>query len=121
MNLNPYILIITTRESQLKDFSDRLADNSGLTVSFADSFPAALEKTAGMPPKMAVVDSTIGDGQYLDFIKNLLEKNAFIGTAVLSGLSDEEFHHVTEGLGISMRLPVLPGKSEAEKLLSRIF
>ena len=39
--------------------------------------------------------------------------NAMVNTAVVSPLSDEEFHEVSEGLGILGRLPNEPGMSDA--------
>lgn len=46
--------------------------------------------------------------------------NAMVNTAVVSPLSDEEFHEASEGLGILVRLPLEPGADEACELLRRL-
>jgi hypothetical protein len=46
--------------------------------------------------------------------------NAMVNTAVVSPLADEEFHEVSEGLGILSRLPKEPGESDAAELLCKL-
>ena len=43
-----------------------------------------------------------------------------VNTAVVSPLSDEEFHEASEGLGILGRLSTDPGMSEASELLHKL-
>ena len=47
--------------------------------------------------------------------------NAMVNTAVVSPLSDEEFHEASEGLGILGRLPNEPGMSDAVELLHKLI
>ena len=46
--------------------------------------------------------------------------NAMVNTAVVSPLSDEEFHEASEGLGILGRLPNEPGMNDAGELLRKL-
>ena len=46
--------------------------------------------------------------------------NAMVNTAVVSPLSDEEFHEASEGLGILGRLPDHPGMSDSGELLHKL-
>ena len=60
------------------------------------------------------------DTEPLSLVQNLLTVNARVNTAVVSPLTDEEFHEASEGLGILGRLPVEPGISEATELLQKL-
>jgi polyhydroxyalkanoate synthesis regulator phasin len=43
-----------------------------------------------------------------------------INCASISHLLPEEFHEVSEGLGLMAQLPMEPGKEHVEKLLQRL-
>jgi hypothetical protein len=66
------------------------------------------------------VDETIGETSGLDWIRRLMEVNAFIHTAAVSGLSHEEFHETSEGLGIMDQLPPRPGKADAQRIVNTL-
>ena len=55
------------------------------------------------------------DTEPLSLVQKLLTVNALVNTAVVSPLSDEEFHEASEGLGILGRLPEEPGIGEASR------
>jgi hypothetical protein len=66
------------------------------------------------------VDETIGETSGLDWIRRLMEVTAFIHTAAVSGLSQEEFHETSEGLGIMDQLPPRPGKADAQRIVNTL-
>jgi hypothetical protein len=43
-----------------------------------------------------------------------------INCAVLNSLPSDEFHEVSEGLGVFAQLPLRPSKDDAENLLNRL-
>ena len=69
---------------------------------------------------LVIIDSGLPDTTPYDLVQKLLTVNAMVNTAVVSPLSEEEFHEATEGLGILVRLPLQPGKDEAANLLRRL-
>jgi DNA-binding NarL/FixJ family response regulator len=71
-------------------------------------------------PQLAIIDAGLPDTSPLDLVRELLMVNALINTAVVSDLSDEQFHDASEGLGILGRLPVNPGPVEAADLLGKL-
>ena len=67
-----------------------------------------------------VTDERLGDMTGLEFAGRLLSVNPIINCAPVSRLSPEDFHEVSEGLGLMAQLPVQPSKEDAEKLLQRL-
>ncbi len=67
-----------------------------------------------------VVDSDLPDTDPLGLVQKLLMVNAMVNTAVISPLTEEEFHEASEGLGVLSRLPVEPGPSDAADLLHKL-
>ena len=66
-----------------------------------------------LTPKLTDTDS-------LDLVREMIGVNAMVNTAVVSSLSDREFHDAGEGLGILCRLPLEPGDKEARELLQKL-
>jgi len=56
----------------------------------------------------------------LEFIKTVIAIKPMINCAAVSSFSADDFHEVSEGLGILMQLPVNPGHKYAGKLLERL-
>ncbi len=71
-------------------------------------------------PRLVVIDSDLPDTDSLGLVQKLLLVNAMVNTAVISPLSEEEFHEASEGLGILGRLPVEPGSGDAVDLLQKL-
>ena len=69
---------------------------------------------------LVVADENLGDMTGLEFIRALVSKRPMINCAAVSSLAAEDFHEVSEGLGILMQLPVRPGEEQAEMLLGQL-
>jgi hypothetical protein len=54
----------------------------------------------------------------LEFAEKLLRVNPMINCALLSSLPSDEFHEVSEGLGVFAQLPLCPDTADAENLLT---
>ena len=67
-----------------------------------------------------IIDADLPDMAPLDLVQKLLIVNAMVNTAVVSPLSDEEFHEASEGLGILGRLPNDPGMNDAGEMLHKL-
>ena len=64
-------------------------------------------------PALIIVDEKVGKLSGLDLVRRIIEINAFVNTAVLTSLAEEEFHHCSEGLGILSALPARPEERQA--------
>ena len=114
------ILVATTRPEIMELFSDALTSDPEVHLQHVVSGADALLAVRTASPDLVVIDLDLPDFKALDLVSQLLMVNAMVNTAVLSPLSEAEFHEASEGLGILGRLPVKPGRGDAVDLLERL-
>ncbi len=115
-----HILLVTPRLDSLRGCANALASDPGVRLEHAASGAATLEEVGRAAPHLVIIDGALPDTTPLDLVKKLLMVNALINTAVVSELSEAQFHEASEGLGILGRLPVNPGRDEAAALLGKL-
>jgi DNA-binding NarL/FixJ family response regulator len=114
------VVLATVRPQALQAFAETLSANQEAQVKQVGSVAEALETIRTSAPHLVIIDSDLPDAAPLDLVRKLLMINATVNTAVISPLSDTEFHEAGEGLGIICRLPEEPGRNEAIDLLLRL-
>ena len=117
------ILIVSNGPDQLADFLGALMDADDVRLGFAPTAAMALDAVTTNPPTLCVVDGNLpdvgGTGAF-GLVARLMQVNALVYTAVLSDLSEEDFHEAGEGLGILCHLPAHPGGASAKTLLDAL-
>jgi DNA-binding response OmpR family regulator len=113
------ILIVTTRPETFTAFAATLGEK-GLETAVAPTGQAALDLARTTPPTLCVVDEQLPDTDPFALVAKLMSQNALIPTAVVSGLSAEEFHEAGEGLGILTALAQNPGPEAAASLAATL-
>lgn len=114
------LLMVTPDKAPFNEFALVLAQNDDVEVSWAETGQRALDMVSGMSFDLVVVDEKLGDMTGIEFIETLVSVNPMINCAAVSPLPSDEFHEVSEGLGILAQLPVLPGAKDAEDVLKRL-
>jgi len=114
------ILLVSARQETIHPFAEGLASESEVRLEQVSSGAKALNAVRTDSPHLVVIDSELPDTESLHLVQGLLRVNAMVNTAVVSPLSDEEFHEVSEGLGILTHLPLMPGKNDAAQLLHKL-
>lgn len=114
------IVLTTSRPNTIQAFTAALATNPEVDLKCVVSGAEALEAARTPAPHLVIIDSHLPDTAPLDLVQKLLLVNAMVNTAVVSSLSDEEFHEVSEGLGVLGRVPEKPGRSDADDLLHKL-
>ena len=114
------IVLATARPQALEAFAAALSSNPEVQVQFAPSGAAALDATRTAVPQLVIIDKGLSDAEPLELVQKLLMANAMVNTAVVSPLSEDEFHEASEGLGVLVRLPEDPGAAEAADLLNKL-
>jgi len=66
---------------------------------------------------LVIVDAQLDDMDGIAFLNQLVKINPMVNTALVSGLSADQFHEATEGLGVLMQLPLQPRETDGEALL----
>ena len=113
------IVLASARPEAWLAFTAALASDPEVQLKQVVTGTEALEAGRTFSPHLMVIDY-LPDTEPLSLAQKLLRVNAMVNTAVVSPLSDEEFHEASEGLGILGRLPVEPGIGEATDLLQKL-
>lgn len=111
------ILVVSKESASLADFTAELMNTQDVHVDRATSGEEAFGLVVAGRAEVIVAGEFLVDSPALDFVKRLMKEYPLINCAMVSSLSHEEFHEVTEGLGLFMQLPVDPGVDEAKKML----
>lgn len=111
------LLLVTPDKAPFNEFALALAHNDDVELSWAETGQRALDMVSGTPLDLVIVDEKLGDMTGIEFIETLVSVNPMINCAAVSPLPSDEFHEVSEGLGILAQLPVQPGAKDAEDLL----
>jgi DNA-binding response OmpR family regulator len=111
------ILLATARPEALHSFTETLSSDPEVRLDRAASGAEALNAVRTSSPHLAVIDFDLPDLKPLDLVKEMLMVDAMVSTAVVSSLSEQEFHEASEGLGVLAHLPEEPGAGDAANLL----
>jgi ActR/RegA family two-component response regulator len=120
MSTRQIILLVTSREAQLKSFADALRADPKVELTTVDTAEASIETAARLVPVLAIIDQEVGEVSGMNIVQRLLEVNAFIHTAMLTEMDDALFHERSEGLGILSRVAFQPGQKDAVDLLAKL-
>ena len=112
------ILIVTVEKNRFNALASALKKQMNTNIHWIESGSAALTTAKNLSPLLAIIDEALPDMSGLDLARELLKINALINTALVSGLSPEEFHETSEGLGILVQLPVSPEVKNAGEIVS---
>ena len=115
-----HIVLATARPKAMQAFAEALSSDPAVNLQRVVSGAEALEAACTTAPHLVIIDADLPDTAPLDLVQKLLMVNAMANTAVVSPLSDEEFHEASEGLGILGRLPAELGTGEATDLLHKL-
>jgi DNA-binding NarL/FixJ family response regulator len=115
-----HIILTTARPQAMQAFAAALASDPEVNLQCVISGAEALEVARTAAPHLVIIDADLPDVTPLNLVQKLLKVNAMVNTAVVSPLSDEEFHEASEGLGILGRLPNDPGRSDAGEMLHKL-
>ena len=113
-------LLVTTRADGLSEFMGGLTASGKAELLTARSRAEALDAARSRTPDLVIVDRDLPGESSLALVAELLTVNAMINTAVVSSMTDEEFHEESEGLGVLSRVPPEPGKQDGEELTAKL-
>lgn len=115
-----HILLVTARRERIQSFAEGLSSNPDVCLDETAAGAQALNIVRTECPHLVIVDSVSADTDSLDLVRQMISVNAMVNTAVVSPLSDADFHDKSEGLGILCRLPPEPGGNDSKALLQKL-
>lgn len=116
----PKFLIVSQHKDRFISLADALEMLINADIHWAASGKDALIQAASILPLLAVIDEALPDTTGMELTRELLKANALINTALVSRLSHEDFHEVSEGLGVLLQLPESPSQKEAREIISSL-
>ncbi len=114
------VLLVSSVRENLTGFAAGLSADAEVSLGWAESGKTALEIARTEHPHLVVIDEALADAAPLDLVIRLLAVDAMINTVVVSAAPDEEFHQMSEGLGVVARLAPRPGPEEAVETLASL-
>jgi DNA-binding response OmpR family regulator len=112
------ILVLTNDPDKFCEMEKVLSAESKCHIRWAGTVSAARLAASGARVDLMIVDDEVEGKSGFDIAREIIALNALINLALVSPLSDKEFHEAAEGLGIMTRLSPSPGQPEAEKLFA---
>ena len=114
------LLLVTPYRTSLLEMASAMDNYDDVEFTWTESGQKALDKLSESSVDLVVTDNELGDMTGLEFAEKLLRVNPMINCAVLNSLPSDEFHEVSEGLGVFAQLPLRPAKEDAVNLLKRL-
>jgi DNA-binding response OmpR family regulator len=115
-----HILLVSVRRESIEAFFQGLSSDPEVHLDRVASGAEALTVARAKCPHLIIIDSELPDTETFELVRKIISENAMVNTAVMSALSDDEFHEAAEGLGILCRLPLDPGPGDAHGLLKQL-
>ncbi len=114
------LLLVSSGDDSLTTLAAALAWHDDVHIVQERSGAAVLERIACQTYDLMIADETLGDMTGLELIEKAVRINTMINCAAVSTLAQDEFHEVSEGLGILAQWPANPGTAQAEAILTRL-
>ncbi len=116
MNQKEMNILLVAREASLSPFEQTLVI-AGAEVTCCGAGRSAEEMICENNYAAVAVDEHLLDGEGLDFVRQWTKKYPLVNFALVSDQPADDFHEITEGLGIFMQLHPHPDEKEAEQML----
>jgi two-component SAPR family response regulator len=114
------LLFVGSSTDSFKKMIKALQDDRNVTIEQAGSGGDTLAWLLKNSTDLVVAAEQLDDMNGLEFARKLVVQNPMVNCALVSSLSEDDFHEASEGLGILAKLPPDPGESEAGDLLKKI-
>jgi DNA-binding NarL/FixJ family response regulator len=114
------IFIVSRRPERFSVLAGAIQRGGKIEIELTAPGDQALFGILSTSPDLVILDEKADGAPDFEFIRRVINRNAFINFAVVSRLPEKEFHETSEGLGVLMQLPTNPGLPEAGALLEII-
>ncbi len=113
-------VVVCEKSDDLENLRQGLMKQPQVEIVMIDGVENAVKEIATNTPALVIVAEKVQGIGGKDIIEMMIKKNPMVNTALVSRLSDEEFHEYTEGLGVLMPVPVDAGEETALEMLEKI-
>lgn len=110
------IIAVTTRPDEIRAFLAELGDACKAEVEVETSGQGAVTRAKAEAPRLVVIDTNLPDTEPLKLVVDIMMVSAMTNTAVVTDMSEDDFHEASEGYGVLKALPVNPTKEDGREL-----
>jgi DNA-binding response OmpR family regulator len=111
------IVLATNDSDRFGSFVRGLSAEPDWTIATVRSVEEVRRRASSAPPGLMVIDETVDGVSNIDIARDVILANAMINLVLVSSLSAEDFHEVSEGLGVLASLPPCPEQEDASRLI----
>ena len=114
------ILLVGMANDKFTKIVNALQANESVALDSADSGESALAGLMEKTADLVLAAEELNDMSGLAFAAKLVVQNPMVNCALVSSLSEADFHEASEGLGILARIAPEPDASEAARLVEKL-
>ena len=117
-----HFLIVSNHMDSMNLFEQGLAQHCECRIDRANTGQEALSKVMdkALNYDLVIVDKEVSGTSGKRWLSKIITANPMVNTALVSDLSDEDFHEDTEGFGVLMKISPSPDQSEAGHVVERL-
>jgi len=105
---------------ELEPFFEHLEKLTELNLSRVASGEEVIAAASSTGCDVVLIGTKLVGKTPLEFARTLAKKLPLIDSAIVSSLPEDEFHELTEGLGVFTALPPVSGADEAEAFYAKL-
>jgi hypothetical protein len=114
-------LLVGTKADGFQHYAEMLSNDYQIETTLLESGKQALQLIMHQQYALVIVGKTPDGHLNTEFIGSLVQNCPMQCCAAVSGLSPDEFHEATEGLGVLAQLPVYPTREAIDALLDHLL
>lgn len=118
------ILFVSEDKNKFDNVTKAFSNDKEYTLEFAKSGEETLKLIEQKLYSLVLSDEKLCDCTGIELAEKIIKINAMVNTALVSSLSDHDFHEASEGLGVLMKIPSNPEEKdgiELEQYLKKIL
>ena len=111
------IVLANAPSESLGDLAAGLSQTDNIEIVDACSRVEVMDLIESRKVDVLVTGAKLIDVEPLDLVTEVMKSQPLINCAMVSSMSPADFHEHTEGLGVFMQLPAVPGAKESKEML----
>jgi DNA-binding response OmpR family regulator len=103
---------------------EKYFSEQGISSHWADTAEKTLSAISGQKFDLVILNENQPDMSAKKLLEKIMMINAMINCMILSNLPEKVFHDTYEGMGVLMKLPLVPGREDLKRAvdyLNRIY
>lgn len=114
------VVLVESANNPLDNLAALLTEAGDTHIKRINAMEEARKALVNQAFDVAVISDNLDGMDGIDFIKEIVKMNPMANCALISDLSEKQFHEATEGLGVLMQIPSNTQEKHVIDLLQQI-